>query len=107
MTLTCGFSQAAMNRLVISTRGCSKWECTEATQMSNPARKSASQSTEPSGPMLSSVPCSSTSPLADRDEHVDDRGRGAQRNVEQHPLAALPVHLDAGRDPLLALGPEP
>ncbi len=49
-----------MNRLVISARGCSKWECTKATQMSNPARKSAPQSTEPSGPMLSSVPCSSS-----------------------------------------------
>jgi len=64
MTLTCGFSHAAMNRLVISVRESSKCECTEATQMSNPARKSASQSTEPSGPMLSSVPCSSTRPPA-------------------------------------------
>jgi hypothetical protein len=50
MTLTCGFSQAATNRLVISARDCSKCECTEATQMSKPARKSAPQSTEPSAP---------------------------------------------------------
>ena len=28
--------------------------------MSNPARKSSSQSTDPSGPMFSSVPCSSS-----------------------------------------------
>ena len=60
MTLTCGFSQAATNRRVISARGCSKWECTEATHRSNPAKKSASQSTEPSGPMFSSVPCRSS-----------------------------------------------
>ena len=35
------------------------------------------------------------------------RGRGVQRDVKQHPLAALPVHLDAAGDALPALGPEP
>ena len=44
--------------------------------------------------------------LADRGECVHHLGRRAQRHVEQHPLTALPVHLDAGRDPLLAPGPE-
>ena len=44
-------------------------------------------------------------------------GHGGQRrhhgrrrvhgHVEQHPLAALPVHLDAASQPLLAAGPEP
>ena len=61
MMLTYGFSQAATNRRVISARGWSKLECTEATHRSNPARKSPSQSTDPSGAMLSSVPCSSSS----------------------------------------------
>ena len=34
-------------------------------------------------------------------------GRRGQGHVEQDPLAALPVHLDAAGDALLALGPEP
>jgi hypothetical protein len=41
MTLTCGFSQAATSRLVISGRDCSKCECTEATQMSSAPRTRA------------------------------------------------------------------
>ncbi|HET6194027.1 MAG TPA: hypothetical protein VFE59_44285 [Trebonia sp.] len=49
-----------MNRLVIARRPASKCECTDATHMSNPLRKSSSQSTEPSGAMFSSVPCSRT-----------------------------------------------
>ena len=61
MTFTYGFSHATTNRRVISARGWSKWLCTEATHRSNPARKSAGQSTEPSGAMFSSVPCSSSS----------------------------------------------
>ena len=56
---TYGFSQALTNRRVISAAVWVKCECTEATQMSNPARKSGAQSTPPSGSMFSSVPCSS------------------------------------------------
>ena len=58
MMFTSGFSQARRNRRVISARGWSKCECTDATQTSNPARISSGQSTVPSGPMFSSVPCS-------------------------------------------------
>ena len=64
---TYGFSQARTNRAVISSADWVKCEWTDATQTSNPARKSASQSTDPSGPMLSSVPCSSSIfPYGDR-----------------------------------------
>ncbi len=61
MMLMYGFSHAVTKRRVISARGWSKLECTEATHRSNPAKKSSSQSTDPSGAMLSSVPCSSSS----------------------------------------------
>ena len=60
MMFTYGFSHATMNRFVIARRSWSKCECTDATHMSNPLRKSSSQSTEPSGAMFSSVPCSRT-----------------------------------------------
>ncbi len=50
---------ARITRRVISSRDWLKCECTEATVRSNPARKSAGQSTSPSGSMFSSVPCSS------------------------------------------------
>ena len=46
-------------RRVISSFDWLKSECTLATHTSNPARKSASQSTPPSASMLSSVPCRS------------------------------------------------
>jgi len=59
MMFTYGFSAAAMNLFVIVRRSWSKCEWTDATQMSKPSRKSSSQSTEPSGAMFSSVPCSS------------------------------------------------
>ena len=49
-------------RRVISSRGWVKCECTEATHRSKPSRNSAGQSTSPSGPMFSSVPCSSRIP---------------------------------------------
>src|SRR5581483_8645203 len=47
-------------------------------------------------------------PLAPRHraEMVDDGRRGLQRDVEQHPVRALPVHLDAVQDALAALWPE-
>ena len=59
MISTYGFSIARITRAVISSRDCVKWEWTEATVRSNPARKSPSQSTSPSGSMFSSVPWSS------------------------------------------------
>jgi hypothetical protein len=93
MTLMCGFSHAARNRLVISARDSSKCECTEATQMSNPSRKSAPQSTEPSGPMLSSVPCSSSGSAsrgarevlddAQVGQHVADRALAGHHGVRR------------------------
>ncbi|MNC95645.1 hypothetical protein D3C83_128130 [compost metagenome] len=59
MMCTPGFSQAAMSRRVICSEDWVKCEWTEATQTSKPLSTSCGQSTEPSGPMFSSVPCSS------------------------------------------------
>lgn len=62
MMWTRRFSQARTTRRVIASRPRPQWECTESMPRWNPWRNASGQSTLPSGPMSTSMPCRSRSP---------------------------------------------